>query len=100
MNENERYQRARQKVRRMRGFYIHAYIYAFVIAVLFFINILTSAGYLWFLWPAFLWGIGLAAHYLAIFGLGGRFGPEWEEQKIREILEKEEQQKKHETAEA
>jgi hypothetical protein len=92
MSDDERTQRARRKVRMMRGFYIHAYVYVMVIIGLFLINILTSPGYLWFLWPAFAWGVGLAGHYLAAFGLGGKFGPEWEERKIREILEKEEQQ--------
>ena len=73
----------------MRGFYIHAYIFALVIVGLFLINILTTPGNLWFLWAAFGWGVGLAGHYLGVFGLGDKFGPEWEEQKIREILERE-----------
>jgi hypothetical protein len=33
-------------------------------------------------------GIGLVAHGLSVFGLGGFLGSEWEERKIKEIVDK------------
>jgi hypothetical protein len=37
------------------------------------------------------WGIGLGVHALAVFGFGGGgpWGREWEEQKMREMMDKE-----------
>jgi hypothetical protein len=90
MNDDERHQHARRKVRQMRGFYIHALVWAAVNVGLFFINIMTWPGYLWCLWPAFAWGLALAIHGLAVFGLAGFLGPDWEDRKIKEILERDE----------
>jgi hypothetical protein len=89
MNDDEGLKRARRKVQQMRIFYIHALIWAAFNAGLFFINIMTWPGYLWFLWPTFSWGIILAVHGLAVFGLGGFLGADWEDRKIKEILERE-----------
>jgi hypothetical protein len=34
------------------------------------------------------WGIGLIIHALFVFVFGPRFGADWEERKIRELMEK------------
>jgi len=39
----------------------------------------------------FGWGIGLAAHAIAAFGLAGWLDSDWEERKIREIMAKKSQ---------
>jgi hypothetical protein len=60
----------RQAVRRVdarRGFYAHATIFVIVNAGLATLNLITSPGHIWFLWPLFGWGIGLAAHGWAVF---------------------------------
>ncbi len=90
MNE-ERYRKARKRVEQIKSFYIHLITYIIVNAGLFVLNMITSPKSLWFYWPLFGWGIGIAAHALSVFGLGGQFGREWEENKIKEIMEKEEQ---------
>jgi uncharacterized membrane protein len=51
------------------GFYIHLAAYLAVNAALVGVNLLTTPGRLWFLWPLLGWGIGLLAHALAAFGL-------------------------------
>lgn len=56
--------------------------------MLFAINFFSSFEYKWFVWPLLGWGVGLAFHALAIFGLGGFLGREWEERKIEEIMKK------------
>jgi len=51
-------------------------------------NIITSPGALWFYWPLLGWGIGIAIHGLSVFVFGQFFGSEWEERKIKEIMDK------------
>ena len=50
-------------------------------------SISTSPDILWFYWPLFGWGIGMATHAVRVFGFGRWFGPDWEEKKIKEIME-------------
>ncbi|HEX4584325.1 MAG TPA: 2TM domain-containing protein [Burkholderiaceae bacterium] len=88
MDDTEAYERARRRVRQIKGFYIHATVYVLVNALLAVINLGTSHGEVWFVWPLFGWGIGLAAHGISVFGAGGLWGQEWEERKIKEIVEK------------
>jgi len=88
MDDPERYRRAKKRVGQIKGFYIHATVFALVNALLVVINLRTSPGDLWFLWPMAGWGIGLVAHGMAVFGLGGLWGPEWEQRKIKEMVEK------------
>ena len=49
------------------GFRGHALIYGLVNAGLATLNMVTSPGYPWFIWPLFGWGIGLAAHGVAVY---------------------------------
>ena len=88
MEENKRYEEAKQKVEAIKGFYIHLIVYILVNAVMFIINITTSPHYYWFIWPLIGWGLGLLGHAMSVFGLGGFLGKEWEEKKIRQIVEK------------
>lgn len=88
MEDQETYNRAKKRVRQLRGFYIHATVYLAVNVLLIAINLSTSPGQIWFFWPLIGWGIGLAAHGLSVFGLGGFLGAEWEERKIKEITDK------------
>ncbi len=49
---------------------------------------LLEGGHVWFYWPLLGWGICVVAHGFAVFGGGSLFGLQWEEKKIREIVEK------------
>lgn len=87
MDEDERYQAAKERVKELRGFYEHLGIYIVVNITLFIINVVTAPGAWWFYWVTVFWGIGIIWHAYATFA-GGRFmGKDWEERKIREILE-------------
>jgi cytochrome b561 len=88
MERDERYEQAKTRVAEIRAFYQHLLIYLIMNAVFLAVNMLTSPRSLWFFWPLFGWGIGVAAHGISVFGLGGFFGREWEEKKIKQILEK------------
>jgi hypothetical protein len=90
--EQQRYERAQARVQAIRGFYIHASAFVVVNIALFAINAGVVGGGWWFYWPLIGWGIGLGAHALGVFGFSGGGGPlgrDWEEQKIREIMDKE-----------
>jgi hypothetical protein len=88
--EQQRYQRARERVQALKGFYTHATAFILVNIGLFVINLLTGGGW-WFYWPLIFWGIGLGIHALNVFGLGSRFGQDWEERKTRELMDKDQE---------
>ena len=96
-NSEQKYLRARERVERLRKFYGNLTAYIFVISLLAFINYWTNDwNYMWFLWPAFGWGLGLTIHAIATFNLNPFFGKAWEERKIREFMKEEENQKRWE----
>ncbi len=65
--EEEVLRQARRRAAAEVGFYSHLMSYLGVMAFLALINLLTTR-YPWFVWPAMGWGIGLFAHYMAVFG--------------------------------
>lgn len=91
--EEERYYNARKRVEEIKGFYGNLIAYIVVNAGLLVINLLTSPHYLWFLWPLLWWGIGVVFHGLKVFNYMPFFSKDWEEKKIKEFIEKEEQAK-------
>jgi len=84
-NQNSKYLRAKKRVDDLKGFYGNLISYCCVIPFLIFINYQTYWGFQWFWFPLFGWGIGLAIHAFTVFG----YGSDWEERKIREIMDKE-----------
>ncbi len=82
----EREQQAMEYVRDIRSFYIHAIQYAVVIAGLALVNLFTVPEYLWFLWAAFGWGVGLAVHGLSVFEVVNLFGDGWEQRQVAKRL--------------
>jgi hypothetical protein len=86
--DQDRYQRAKARVAALRGFYSHLMVYMLVNGGLLLLNLLESRGGHWWQWPAFFWGIGLAAHAASVFVCPGFLNKEWEERKIRELMAK------------
>ena len=88
MNEQEiKYQKAKERVKELRGFYGHLRVYVIVNLGLFLINMTMSPENLWFFQPLMGWGIAIVLHALRVFG--GPLGSNWEEKKIAELMEKE-----------
>ena len=101
--KTEVYKRAKRKVDGLRGFYIHLLVYV-LINGFFSINVLVRG---WFegsswretiqdfsffsLW--FFWGIGLLFHAIVVFDLNPFFSKEWEDKKIKRILDAEQREK-------
>jgi hypothetical protein len=69
MQDPYRDQHSIGQLRRVKRFYIHVTAYVWVNALLAIVNLATSRGRFWFFWPLMVWGIGLAAHWFAVFGL-------------------------------
>ena len=86
--ERASYERARRRVRKIRAFYVHAIVFVAVNALLHVINFVTARRAYWAFWPLFGWGIGLVAHGLAAYRWMPFLGKDWEERKIRELMDK------------
>ncbi len=86
MSQNS-YENARKRVRELKLLYVHLVWYISVNVMLIFINMMTSSGSWWFIYPLMGWGMGIVAHSLYTLVLS-RWGREWEEKKIKEYLTK------------
>ncbi|MCD4722618.1 MAG: 2TM domain-containing protein [Desulfobacula sp.] len=75
-------------VRDIKGFYTHLITYAIVIVGLFALNLITSSDYLWAIWPALGWGIGVSIHGINVFEVFNLFGPDWEKRQIEKRLKR------------
>lgn len=92
--EQERYERAAKRVKKIKGFYTHAAVYVVINIMIVIINIQNlKEGESYFkhenFLTAFFWGIGLLAHGLSTFMPDFIMGKDWEERKIKELMEKE-----------
>jgi hypothetical protein len=88
MNDQEiKYLKAKERVSALRRFYGHLSVYVIVNLGLFLINMLTSPGTLWFIWPLMGWGIAIVLHAFRVFGETS--GSKWEERKIAELMKEE-----------
>lgn len=88
-----RYREAEKRVKKIKGLYTHAMVY-------FFVNVFIAGakaldldpGEKYWEWDMLklplLWGIGLAAHGLSVFLPKMIFGSNWEEKKIKELMDK------------
>lgn len=86
----ERYQKAKQRVEKMKGFYTHLVIYLIFSAFFIFLNF-RSGNFPWAIFPIVGWGLGIMGHATETFGWNPFFGRQWEERKIKEIMEKDRQ---------
>jgi hypothetical protein len=94
----ESYQRAYKKVKKIRGFYSHLKVYLIVNAIIIVTQLSGDSSFIGnngrlFEWhtysTAFFWGIGLLAHGISVFGKDVFLGDEWEQKKIQELIDEE-----------
>ncbi|HET8754039.1 MAG TPA: 2TM domain-containing protein [Salinimicrobium sp.] len=97
--EKQRYEEAKHRVKRIRGFYIHLSVYILVNLFLLIVDNRNTSVFGFNqidfsdFSTAFFWGIGLFCHWLSVFGHNLMFGKKWEERKIQEYMEKEKQER-------
>ena len=75
-------------MRAIRAFYLHAIVFVAINVLLHIINFVTAPGVYWAFWPLFGWGIGLVAHGFSTYRWTPFLGQDWEERKIRELMDK------------
>lgn len=83
-SQDKAYERAKKRVKEIKGFYGNLISYCTVIPFLIFVNFYTQNHYYWFWWPLLGWGVGVASHAFQVFGIG----ISWQEKKIQEIMDK------------
>ncbi|WP_339660215.1 2TM domain-containing protein [uncultured Polaribacter sp.] len=93
--ENSKYVKAVERVEKLKEFYQNLASYCLVIPFLIFINLRFSPGFHWFWFPIFGWGIGLTFHFLEVNNYNIFLGSNWEERKIKEMMDKENQTKNY-----
>jgi hypothetical protein len=84
--EDKRYEKARERVEAMKGFYGNLTAYCIVIPCLALLNYNTTS-FPWVIFPTMGWGLGLLFHGMEAFGYNPFFGKGWEERKIREFMD-------------
>ena len=67
MRNTDEYATARRRAETKYFFLVHAAVYAAVMVLLIAINLVTSPGVLWFIWPMIGWGIAVAIHGVVAF---------------------------------
>ena len=84
--EDKRYEKAKERVQEIKGFFGNLLAYCIVIPFLAWINYRTT-DFPWVLFPALGWGIGLVTHGMEAYGYNPLWGRRWEERKIKEFME-------------
>ena len=91
--EQERYYQAKKRVEEISGFYVN--LIAYIVFNVFFLilNLVTSPNELWFYLPLVGWGVGVLFHGMKVFNYAPFLSKDWEERKIKELMDKENQTK-------
>lgn len=93
--KEEAYLRAKKKLEKLVGFYWHLAVYVIVNLFLIILITVNSNEDFWSFGTfatAFFWGIGLAFHFLGVFGPDFIFGKNWEEKKMKEYMDKDKEE--------
>lgn len=91
------FKEAQKRVKAIKGFYVHLVVYLVINPVVFILNtrndgIIEGLTELSSYSSMFFWGIGLVAHWASVFGPNFLFGKEWEERKIKELMDRDKKQ--------
>lgn len=91
--EEQKFRRAKKKVKEIKGFYVHLTVYLIVNAFILISGLVASGDWkIFWAWNSFstaiFWGIGIVFHAFKVFGFDFLFGKNWEEQKIKDIMDK------------
>jgi len=78
--------KAMEYVEGIKSFYQNLFTFVIVISCLTALNLFISPEYLWVLWCAGGWGVGIILHGIYTFNLFSLFSPEWEKKEIEKRL--------------
>ena len=97
IEKENKYLRAKERVEQIKNFYNKLFSSLFVIALVAGINYYTNQWRNpWFLWVVFGLGISLVFKALKIFSLNPFLGRDWEQRKIKEFMQEDEQRNRWE----
>ncbi|MGJ8667231.1 MAG: 2TM domain-containing protein [Patiriisocius sp.] len=83
----KRYELAKERVEKLKGFYIHFAIYLCFVPVFIWLWYQSNTSFPWFLFPIGGWGFGLLGHASDTFSWNPFFGKDWEQRKLRELMD-------------
>lgn len=83
----KKYARAKERVEKIKEFYIHFAIYLIMVPVFIWLNV-RSTPFPWAIFPIAGWGFGVLGHASEAFDYNPFLGRKWEERKLREFMEK------------
>ena len=89
MRKKELEEQIRGRVKEMKSFYTHLVVYVIVNILLVVVWLLSGTSFPWFVFPLVGWGIGIFFHWYNVFVENGILGKEWEDKKVKELMEKE-----------
>ena len=90
---DKKYEKAKKRVEEIKGFYTHLIVYVVINIGLFLINLFSTPGEWWFYWPLLGWAIGLFFHGMGVFVFSRFPGKQWEDRKIKEIMDQDKEDK-------
>ncbi len=91
--DTERYERAKQRMEEIKGFYWHLFAICLATPIVVVINYLTT-DFPWSLFPIGAFLLSIAIHWFAVFKRGSFFTRQWEEKKIREFMDEDSEEQK------
>ncbi len=92
MNEKQRYELAKKRVKQQKAFYSNFYRWLIISFFLFVFNATVARGVWWSLIVFVSWGVAIAMQAIRVFGTPG-LGDDWEERRImEEMMEMEEKE--------
>jgi len=103
--QEQNYIKAKKRVKDIKGFYVHLSVYIiiniFISGVIIYGLMVSGDSFseafsnfgVYSTW--LFWGIGMFFHWLGVFGFKSiGFGRDWEERKIKEMMEKDDERKR------
>ena len=97
--EDEKYIKAKKRVKEIKDFYTHLIIFVVVVVALTIINLATlqmgkfeeGHRFFWYLYPFGFWGFAVFMHAMGTFVFGK--GSSWENRKIKEVMKQMDEEK-------
>jgi hypothetical protein len=78
---------ARKRVKKLKSFYSNFGSWIVFSIFFIFLNVFTSSGFFWAIFPILGWGIGVAFQAFDVFGVPG-FGKNWEEEAFKKEIDR------------
>ncbi len=93
LNEQEAYTKAKRRVDEIKAFYVHLMIFLVTSTITLIIGwILSYELFIVFIVGLLGWAIGVGVHGINVYGLNLFLGKDWEDRKLKEIKDKQNQE--------